>query len=76
MEVLAHGFHPSVSGLDGEVAASAHGLEHGSPICTQNSRICHYSVIFLHEDTELNWKFVEGKVMSNIPVPMLVASIL
>lgn len=32
MEVLSHSFHPPVSGLNGEVTSSAHGLEHGGPV--------------------------------------------
>ena len=32
MEVLAHGLHPSVARFDGEVATSAHGLEHSRPV--------------------------------------------
>lgn len=32
MEVVAHGLHPVVPGLDGEVAPLAHGLEHLPPV--------------------------------------------
>ena len=33
--VVVHGLHPLVSGLDREVAGSAHGLVQLAPVCTQ-----------------------------------------